>query len=38
MNVKLRYDLFNTLVRSTASYVCEVWVDSKEIKAIEVMY
>ncbi len=38
MNVKLRYDLFNTLVRSIASYACEVWVDSKKIKAIEVVY
>jgi hypothetical protein len=38
MNIKLRYDLFNTLVRSTANYACEVWVDSKKIKAIEVMY
>jgi len=25
MNIKLRYDLFNTLVRSTANYACEVW-------------
>jgi hypothetical protein len=38
MNVKLLCDLFNTLVHSTASYACEVWVDSKKIKAIEVMY
>jgi hypothetical protein len=38
MNVKLHYDLFNTLVRSTASYACEVWVDSKKIEVIEVMY
>ncbi len=38
MDVKLHYDLFNTLVRSTANYVCEVWVDSKKIKAIEVVY
>ncbi len=38
MVVKLRCDLFNTLVRSTTSYACEVWVDSKKIKAIEVMY
>jgi hypothetical protein len=38
MDVKLRCDLFNTLVRSTVSYACEVWVDSKKIKAIEVMY
>jgi hypothetical protein len=26
------------LVRSTASYACEVWVDSKKIEAIEVVY
>jgi len=38
MNVKLHCDLFNTLVRSTANYACEVWVDSKKIKAIEVVY
>jgi hypothetical protein len=38
MDVKLRYDLFNMLVHSTASYACEVWVDSKKIKAIEVVY
>jgi len=38
MDVKLHYDLFNTLVRSTASYACEIWVDSKKIEAIEVMY
>jgi hypothetical protein len=38
MDVKLRCNLFNTLVRSTTSYVCEVWVDSKKIKAIEVVY
>jgi hypothetical protein len=38
MDIKLRCDLFNTLVRSTTSYACEVWVDSKKIKAIEVMY
>jgi hypothetical protein len=31
MDVKLRYDLFNTLVRSTTSYACEIWVDSKKI-------
>ncbi len=37
MNVKLRYDLFNTLVRSAASYACEVWVDSKKIKAMEIV-
>ncbi len=35
MNVKLHYDLFNMLVRSTTSYAFEVWVDSKKIEAIE---
>jgi hypothetical protein len=38
MNVKLRCDLFNMLVHSTTSYAYEVWVDSKKIKAIEVVY
>jgi hypothetical protein len=38
MDVKLCCDLFNTLVRSIASYACEVWVDSKKIEAIEVVY
>jgi hypothetical protein len=38
MDVKLRCDLFNTLVCSTASYAYEVWVDSKKIKVIEVVY
>ncbi len=38
MDVKLCCDLFNTLVRSTTIYACEVWVDSKKIEAIEVMY
>ncbi len=38
MDVKLRCDFFNTLVRSTANYECEVWVDSKKIKAIKVVY
>jgi hypothetical protein len=38
MDVKLRYDLFNTLVHSTTSYACEVWVDSKKIKVIEVVF
>ncbi len=38
MDVKLRCNLFNTLVCSTASYACEVWVDSKKIEAIEVLY
>ncbi len=37
MDVKLCCDLFNT-VCSTSSYACEVWVDSKKIKAIEVVY
>jgi hypothetical protein len=26
------------LVRSTTSYACEIWVDSKKIKTIEVVY
>ncbi len=38
MDVKLHYDLFNTLVRSIASYTYEVWVDFKKIEAIEVVY
>jgi hypothetical protein len=38
MDVKLHYDLFNTLVRSATNYACEVWVDSKKIKVIEVVY
>jgi hypothetical protein len=38
MDVKLRCDLFNTLVRYTTSYAYEVWVDSKKIKVIEVVY
>ncbi len=38
MDVKLCCDFFNTLVHSTASYVCELWVDSKKIEAIEVVY
>ncbi len=38
MDVKLCCDLFNMLVRSTASYTCEIWVDSKKIEAIEVVY
>jgi hypothetical protein len=38
MDIKLHCDLFNTLVRSTINYVCEVWVDSKKIEAIEVVY
>jgi hypothetical protein len=38
MDVKLRCDLFNTLVHSTTNYACEVWVHSKKIKVIEVVY
>jgi hypothetical protein len=38
MDVKLRCDFFTTLVRSTASYACVVWVDSEKIEVIEVMY
>ncbi len=38
MDVKLHCDLLNTLVRFIASYACEVWVDSKKIEAIEVVY
>jgi hypothetical protein len=38
MDVKLFCDLFNTLVRSTTSYACEVWVDSKKTEVIEVVY
>jgi hypothetical protein len=38
MDVKLRCDVFNTLVRSIASYAREVWVDSKKIETIEIMY
>jgi hypothetical protein len=38
MDIKLRCDLFNTLVRSTTSYTYEVWVDSKKIEAIKVVY
>jgi hypothetical protein len=30
MDIKLHYDLFNTLVRPIASYACEVWVNSKK--------
>jgi hypothetical protein len=29
MDVNLHCNPFNTLVRSTTSYACEVWVDSK---------
>jgi hypothetical protein len=38
MDVKLRCNLFNRLVRSITSYACEIWVDSKKIEAIEVVY
>jgi hypothetical protein len=38
MDVKLHCDLFNTLVHSTTNYACEVWVDSKKIEAIEIVY
>jgi len=38
MDVKLRCDLFNTLVHSIVSYAYEIWVDSKKIKTIEVVY
>jgi len=38
MDIKLRCDLFNTLVHSTASYAYEVWVDSKKLKVIEIVY
>ncbi len=38
MDIKLRCDHFNMLVHSTTSYVCEVWVDSKKIEAIQAVY
>jgi hypothetical protein len=38
MDVKLRYDLFNALVHSITSYAYDVWVDSKKIEVIEVVY
>ncbi len=38
MDIKLSCDLFNMLVRSRANYACEVWVDSKKIEAIGVVY
>jgi hypothetical protein len=38
MDVKLCCDLFNMLVCSTTSYACEVWVDSKKIESIKVVY
>jgi hypothetical protein len=38
MDVKLHYDMFNMLVRSTINYAYEVWVDSKKIEVIKVVY
>ncbi len=38
MDIKLHCDLFNMLVRSIASYACEVWVDSKKIDPIKAIY
>ncbi len=38
MDGKLPCDLFNTLVHFIVSYDSEVWVDSKKIEAIEIMY
>jgi hypothetical protein len=38
MDVKLHCDLFNMLVRPTISYAREVWVDSKKIEIIKVVY
>jgi hypothetical protein len=38
MGVKICCDLFNTLVHSIANYACEVWVDSKKIEVIEIVY
>jgi hypothetical protein len=38
MDVKLCCDLFNTLVRSTTSYACEVQMNSKKLEAIKVVY
>jgi hypothetical protein len=38
MDVKLHCDLFNTSMRSITNYACEVWVDSKKIETIEVVY
>jgi hypothetical protein len=38
MDVKLWCDLFNMLVHSIANYACEIWVDSKKIEAIEIVY
>jgi len=36
--VELRCDLFNTLMHSITSYAYEVWMDSKKIEAIRVVY
>jgi hypothetical protein len=38
MDVKLRYNLFNMLVCSTSSCAYEIWVDSKKIEVIKVVY
>jgi hypothetical protein len=38
MDIKLRCDFFNTSMCSTTNYTYEVWVDSKKIEAIEVVY
>ncbi len=38
MDVKLCCDLFNMMVRSIANYAYEVWMDSKKIEAIEIVY
>jgi len=38
MDVKIRCDLFNMMVRSITSYAYEVWMDSKKIKVNEVVY
>ncbi len=38
MDVKQHCDLFNMLVHSIANYAYAVWVDSKKIEVIEVVY
>jgi hypothetical protein len=38
MDIKLCCDLFNMLMHSTASYAYEVWVDSKKIEVIKIVY
>jgi restriction endonuclease S subunit len=38
MDYKVCCDLFDTLLRSTETYAYEVWVDSKKIKVIKVVY